>query len=80
MILMVKIRNIIDNGEIISMECYVNGDLNQGFHLELDRNTFEIIKNTHNEIDIFVRRAQWKIEEYFEKGEPLPKAINVVWC
>lgn len=77
---MVKVRNVVDNGKIISMECYIEGDLDRHFHLELDKNTLDVVKDTHNEFDAYVAHARWNIKEYIEKGEPIPKAFTSMWC
>jgi hypothetical protein len=38
-------KNIESNGDIITMNCYVEGDLNNSFLLAIDAHTFDIIKN-----------------------------------
>ena len=76
---MVKMENILLVGNLLSMDCYKEGNLNDGFHIVIDVNTFEVISTTLNRPSIYSRQAVAKIRQLFQEGK-LPTEATSVWC
>lgn len=76
---MVKAGNVQVKEDVISMDCIPDGRAEEMFTLVLDRNTLEVIKNTHGKFDAYVAHARWTIKKYIEDGEEIPKSFTSMW-
>ncbi len=76
---MVRIENIQSNANIISMDCYMEGQEEQHFYLELDDTAWEIITNTLNEVNSYVAHAKHCIKQYRTAGKALPNRTISMW-
>lgn len=76
---MVRMENIKNNDKTISMDCYVEGHMDQHFYLELDNQTFDIVTNTLNEINSYVAHARRCIRRYVLEGKKLPNRATAMW-
>ena len=77
---MVKMDNIKRTENIISLDCYAEGDRQQHFYLEIDATSFEILVNSYNEMNPYVFHAQQKIREYVLAEDNLPAEALSMWC
>lgn len=67
---MVRIENIQSNANIISMDCYMEGQEEQHFY---------IITNTLNEVNSYVAHAKHCIKQYRTAGKALPNRTISMW-
>lgn len=76
---MVKMENIRKHENIISVDCYAEGQKTEYFYLEIDVNTFEIITNSHNKMDAYVFHALQRIKDCILTGEELSESMISMW-
>lgn len=76
---MVEAGNVQVTDKTISMDCILDDRADEMFTLVLDKETLDIIENTHGERDGYVAHAQWRIRDYIKKGEPIPKRFTSMW-
>ncbi len=74
---MVKIENIIRNGNNISMDCYEEGNIERVHHVVFDVNTLEVMNGLQN--NIYVRQGIAKIWNYVRKGLEIPEKTVSYW-
>ena len=74
---MVKIENIIRNGNNISMDCYEEGNIERVHHVVFDVNTLEVMNGLQN--NIYVRQGIAKIWNYARKGLEIPEKTVSYW-
>ncbi len=73
-----NIKNIIRNGNnIISMDCYEEGDIERVHHVVFDVSTLEVISGLQN--NIYVRQGIAKIWNYARKGLEIPEKTVSYW-
>lgn len=77
---MVTMKNIENNGDIITMNCYVEGDQNNSFSLAIDAHTFDIIKSSAAGNEFYARQARNRIWLIWEENQKLPEETCAVWC
>ena len=77
---MVTMENIRKTGNIISLDCYAEGQKEGHFYLEIDASTFEIITNSHNEMDAYVFHALQRVKACILEGNELPEHMMSMWC
>ena len=74
---MVKIENIIRDGNRISMDCYEEGNEERVHHVIFDVRTLEIMNGLQN--NIYIRQGIAKIWNYVRKGLELPEKTVSYW-
>lgn len=74
---MVKIENIVRDGNIVTMDCYEEGDKNRGHHVIFNIDTFEILNGVI--CDIYVRQSIWRLRKIFDSEKELPNEAVSVW-
>ena len=75
---MVKIENINQDGNIITIDCYEEGDKSRGHHVVFDIDTWEILNGIKN--NIYIRQSIARIGTLFEENSELPKEACSYWC
>jgi hypothetical protein len=75
---MVRMDNIERNGNVISMDCYEEGDLNRAHHVIFDVSTLEIKNQAAN--NIYTRQGIWRIHSILKESAELPKRASSYWC
>ena len=75
---MVKMDNIERNGNVISMDCYEEGDLNRRHHVIFDVSTLEIKNQAVN--NVYTRQGIWRIHNIMKESPELPKRASSYWC
>ena len=75
--IMVKIENIIRDGNKISMDCYEEGDIARAHHVVFDVSTLEVISGLKS--NIYIRQGIAKIWNYFRKGLEIPDKAVSYW-
>jgi hypothetical protein len=74
---MVKIENIIQDGNIITIDCYEEGDKSRGHHVVFDIDTWQILNGITN--NIYIRQSIARIGTLFEENKQLPKEACSYW-
>lgn len=74
---MVKIDNIAKEGNLVSIDCYEEGDKTRSHHVVFDADTLEI-KN-QSEKNAYVRQSMWRIHTILKEGTEPPKATTSYW-
>ena len=74
---MVKIENIIRDGNKISMDCYEEGNIERAHHVVFDSETLEILNRIQN--NIYIRQSIAKIWNYLNDGLELPQKTMSYW-
>ncbi|MBQ9210901.1 MAG: hypothetical protein IJ153_04305 [Clostridia bacterium] len=75
---MVKMENINREGDVISMDCYEEGDLNRAHHVIFDIATLEIKNQAVN--NVYTRQGIWRIHSILKEGNQLPRYASSYWC
>ena len=75
---MVKMENITRNGNLITLDCFEEGDRTRGHHVIFDANTLEI-KNQADS-NIYVRQSIWRIRTILKENADLPSQASSYWC
>ncbi len=73
---MVRIKNITDTGNAVSMDCLKEGDPERCFRLVMDKEG-NIVSGPEN--DAYSAHARWKIKKLIESGATLPKEACSYW-
>ena len=74
---MVKMENIERNGNIISMDCYEEGDKARAHHVEFDADTLEITNQAVS--NMYVRQSIAKIWKLLRNEAELPRCASSYW-
>lgn len=77
---MVAMKNIVQSGNTISLDCFKENDENKHFTLVLDATTCDIISSSLTSYSIYARQAAIKIKELLAGSEPLPSEAISWWC
>ena len=75
---MVKIDNISKDGNLVTIDCYEEGDTSRNHHVVFDADTLEIMNQSEN--NIYVRQSRWRIYKILKEGTELPKHASSYWC
>ena len=75
---MVKIENISQNGRIITIDCYEEGDRNRKHHVVFDIDSWDILNGIQN--NIYIRQSIARVGALFEENKQLPKEAYSYWC
>lgn len=75
---MVKIENINQEGKIITIDCYEEGDKSRAHHVVFDLDTWQILNGVAN--NIYIRQSIARIGALFEDNHELPKEAYSYWC
>lgn len=75
---MVKMENITRDGDLITLDCFEEGDRSRRHHVIFDANTLEI-KN-RAESNIYVRQSIWRIKTILKESSELPHQASSYWC
>ncbi|MBP5168936.1 MAG: hypothetical protein ILP14_07015, partial [Oscillospiraceae bacterium] len=78
MMIMVRIENMFREGNLITLDCFEEGNKEKGHHVIFDIDTFEIKNDATN--NIYVRQSIAKAWNYVIEGEPLPREAYSYWC
>lgn len=76
---MVKMQNILQNGNKISMDCYKEGEKAKHFNLVIDASTYAILSTSSESKSIYAKQAAKKISELASLGSLPTEAISI-WC
>lgn len=76
---MVQIKNIKRNGDIVTMDCYAEGNKDEGFYLEMDCNTFKVVSETDADMSVYVSHARQCVRKFLLNGNALPNHITSMW-
>ena len=74
---MVKIRNIIDHGNTVSMDCLKEGDSSREFKLVISREG-DILDGP--EQDMYSSQARARIWDLLRSGKQLPSETSAYWA
>ena len=74
---MVKIENIAQNGNIVTIDCYEEGDRSRWHHVVFDIDTWQILNGIPN--NIYIRQSISRIGILFEENKVLPKEACSYW-
>ena len=74
---MVKIENIEQDGKIITIDCYEEGDKERGHHVVFNIDTWDILNGVPN--NIYIRQSMSRIGTLFEENAKLPKEASSYW-
>ena len=74
----VKMDNIERNGNIVSMDCYEEGDVSRGHHVVFDVGTLEIMNQAVN--NVYTRQSIWRIHKLLKESCELPRRASSYWC
>ena len=75
---MVKMDNIVRDGDVVSMDCYEEGDVNRSHHVIFDIATLEIKNMAVN--NIYTRQSIWRIHNLLKESSELPRRESSYWC
>ena len=75
---MVKMENIKKTGNVISMDCYEEGDMSRSHHVVFDASTLEIKNQAVN--NVYIRQSIWRIHNILRDTNDLPKRASSYWC
>lgn len=75
---MVIMDSIERNGNVVSMDCYEEGDVNCGHHVVFDVETLRIMNQAVN--NIYTRQAIWRIHDLLKENGELPRKASSYWC
>ena len=76
---LIYVKNIKLAGNIVSMDCYINGDESRHFFLKFNVETWEVIENTCAEEFTYAGRAIANITRTLREDMELPEATWVAW-
>lgn len=77
--IMIKLVNIIKEGNIIKAKVIIQGTHPEEFDIEVDLEERKIIKCTRECTDTFVANALAKLVRLSESGDKIPKEAHAVW-
>ena len=75
---MVKIENMVQNGNTVTLDCFEEGDRTRSHHVVFDVETFKIKNDATN--NIYVRQSIAKAWDYIAAGKALPREEFSYWC
>lgn len=75
---MVKMDNIVRDGDVVSMDCYEEGDVTRSHHVIFDIATLEIKNKAAN--NIYTRQSIWRIHNLLKESSELPRTASSYWC
>ena len=75
---MVKIDNINQSGNVITIDCYEEGDESRSHHVVFDIDTWKILNGVQS--NIYVRQSIARIGTLFEEDSVLPREAYSYWC
>lgn len=75
---MVKMENIVKNGNSVSMDCFEEGDRSRAHHVEFDAETLEVTNGV--KVNIYIRQSIAKIWKFLREGAELPTEAISYWC
>ena len=74
---MVKIDNIEKNDNLITMDCYEEGNPDRAHHVVFDADTLEIMNQT--EKNIYITQGIWRIYKILKEKACLPRETCSYW-
>ena len=73
-----KMENITRDGDLITLDCFEEGDRNRRHHVVFDANTLEIKNMAEN--NIYTRQSMWRIRTILKENTTLPSQASSYWC
>lgn len=77
---MIKIKNIKQADNKISMEILINGKEDNSFSLVLDAESLEELENSSGAESAYSGHAKMKIYSLLKNSPILPKETSAYWC
>ena len=74
---MVKIENISQKGNVVTIDCYEEGDRNRWHHVEYNIDTWEILNNAQN--NTYISHSMAKIDDLLRETGSLPEKACSYW-
>ena len=75
---MVNIENIAQSGNLVTMDCFEEGDRSRVCHVVFDVGTLEVVNGV--DVNIYIRQSIAKIHKLIQSGTNLPEKTISYWC
>lgn len=75
---MVKIENMVKEGNVLTLDCFEEGDRERAHHVVFDVDSFKIMNDAVN--NIYVRQSIAKAWKFISEGAALPREAYSYWC